>query len=76
VGVIRGLSLFDTHTSEPLYKMVEWMNTESDNFFTEMLTKTLAAEDCITAQGTTELGLNVIREFMHSTGFDTLSVIT
>jgi serine-type D-Ala-D-Ala carboxypeptidase/endopeptidase (penicillin-binding protein 4) len=70
----QGLTLFDTHTSEPLYTMVEWMNRESDNFFTEMLTKTLAAE-LYNTQGTTELGLNVIREFMHSTGFDTLSVM-
>ena len=71
---IKEMTLLDTHTSEPLYKLVEWLNRESDNFFTEMLTKVLAAEEYDT-QGNTELGLTVIKEFMHETGFDTLSVM-
>lgn len=70
----ENLVLIDTHTSEPLYRMVEWLNRESDNFFTEMLTKVLAVEEYDT-QGSTELGLNVIKEFMHNAGFDTLSVM-
>jgi serine-type D-Ala-D-Ala carboxypeptidase/endopeptidase (penicillin-binding protein 4) len=67
------LDVLDIHRSEPLHKMVQWLNRESDNFFTEMLTKTMAAET-FDVPGSTELGLQIIREFMHSTGFDTLSV--
>lgn len=63
----------DTHESPPLREMITWLNRESDNFFTEMITKTLAAEVYET-QGSTELGLQAIKEFMHSVGFDTLNV--
>jgi serine-type D-Ala-D-Ala carboxypeptidase/endopeptidase (penicillin-binding protein 4) len=69
----EGLKLFDTHTSVSVGSMVQWLNRESDNFYTEMLTKMLSVEK-FGIQGSTELGIGVIKEFMHSTGFDTLSV--
>lgn len=69
----RGLRKLDTHMSEPLYKMVERLNRESDNFMTEMLLKKLGST-VYNVQGTTELGLHVVKEFMHEMGFDTTSV--
>ncbi len=69
----EGLSVLDIHTSESVGRMVQWLNRESDNFYTEMLSKTMAAER-FGVQGSTDLGLKVIKDFMHTTGFDTLSV--
>jgi serine-type D-Ala-D-Ala carboxypeptidase/endopeptidase (penicillin-binding protein 4) len=69
----ENLQVLDSHVSVPLHEMVTWLNRESDNFVTEMLTKAIGAER-YNVQGTTELGLQMIREFMHATGFDTLAV--
>ncbi len=69
----ENLVLIAQHESRPLYEMIRWLNQESDNFFSEMLTKTLATE-VYNTQGSTDLGLQAIKEFMHSTGFDTLNV--
>lgn len=68
-----GLRILDIHISEPLHKIIEWSNRESDNFYTEMLLKTMASE-VYNVQGTTDLGLRVMKEFMHEMDFDTLSV--
>lgn len=65
--------LLHTHRSVPLKEMVRVLNRESDNFITEMLAKRAAVE-VYDVQGSTDLGLNVIRDFMHTTGFDTLNV--
>jgi serine-type D-Ala-D-Ala carboxypeptidase/endopeptidase (penicillin-binding protein 4) len=59
-----------SHTSEPLHKMVTWMNRESDNLFAETLTKKVG-NHVYNTQGNTEIGLQVIKEFMHETGIDT-----
>lgn len=67
-------TVIDTHISEPLSEMVKWLNTESDNFYTEMLLKTVAAERT-GLQGSTELGLEQLKEFMSSHRFDTTAVI-
>lgn len=72
-GMEEELTLLDTHVSEPLYKMVEWLNRESDNFYTEMLLKTMAAES-YGVQGSTELGLAILKRYMNKMGFDTLNV--
>ncbi|MEX2456608.1 MAG: D-alanyl-D-alanine carboxypeptidase/D-alanyl-D-alanine-endopeptidase [Balneolaceae bacterium] len=69
----RGFEEIDTHQSEPLHKMIKWMNRESDNFYAEMLLKTLAAEN-VGVQGSTELGLRVFKEYMNDMGMDTTSV--
>jgi len=66
--------LFDEHTSEPLSEIVKWMNRESDNFFAEMLLKTVAAEKYNT-EGSTELGLEIVKEFMNTAGLDSGSVV-
>ncbi|WP_069131283.1 D-alanyl-D-alanine carboxypeptidase/D-alanyl-D-alanine endopeptidase [Rhodohalobacter halophilus] len=64
------LELFATHQSPPLYELIYWMNRESDNLFAEMLAKKVAQKKYNT-QGTTELGLQVIKEHMHTAGIDT-----
>ena len=51
------------HTSEPLRTLIAWLLRESDNFYTEMLVKELAAST-LNTQGTTELGLELIQEYM------------
>ncbi len=68
-----GFEKIDTHQSAPLYTMIDRLNQESDNFYAEMLLKTLAAET-YDVPGSTELGLKVIKEFMHSNRFDTTAV--
>lgn len=68
-----GLERLHTHQSVPLSDMVTVLNRESDNFVTEMLAKNIASET-YNVQGSTELGLGLIRDFMQSAGFDTLSV--
>ena len=69
-----GFIPIDTHISGPLADLVSWLNVESDNFYTEMLLKTMAAE-IRGVEGSTELGLNVLKEFMHEHRFDTTTVI-
>lgn len=58
------------HTSVPLKKLLEQVNKESDNFYTEMLLKTMAAEH-FDAAGSTELGINLVKEFAASMKMDT-----
>ncbi len=65
-----GLTEIHTHTSEPLHRMITWLNRESDNLYTEMLAKKLGHKKYNT-QGTTELGIQAIKEFMQSMGLDT-----
>ncbi|MEX0994826.1 MAG: D-alanyl-D-alanine carboxypeptidase/D-alanyl-D-alanine-endopeptidase, partial [Balneolaceae bacterium] len=61
------------HESVPLRNMIEWKNKESDNFYAEMLLKTLAAET-YGVEGSTELGLEAVKQFMYSVGVDTSRV--
>lgn len=63
-----------THTSEPLSKLIEWTNKESDNFYTEMLLKTLAAEQT-GVPGTFENGIREVRTFLGELGVDTTYVV-
>ncbi len=65
-----GLRELASHTSRPLHDMITWLNRESDNLFTEMLAKKVGS-DAYNTQGSTDLGLQVIRDFMHSAGIDT-----
>ncbi len=58
------------HTSEPLAKLLEQVNKKSDNFYAEMLLKTIAAEHFNTI-GSTELGINLVKEFAASMKVDT-----
>ncbi|MDR8390393.1 D-alanyl-D-alanine carboxypeptidase/D-alanyl-D-alanine-endopeptidase [Aliifodinibius sp. S!AR15-10] len=61
------------HRSKPLAVLLNEVNTESSNFYTEMMLKTAAAEKYGT-QGSTELGISLVREFAHSMGMDTTDV--
>lgn len=69
----RGLRRIHTHISEPLHRMVGEINKESDNFITEMLVKYLGSK-VYNVQGTTDLGLQVIKEYMNELGIDTTAV--
>ncbi|MDX1637170.1 MAG: D-alanyl-D-alanine carboxypeptidase/D-alanyl-D-alanine-endopeptidase [Balneolaceae bacterium] len=58
------------HRSEPVSVLLTEINTESSNFYTEMMLKTAAAEKYGT-QGSTELGISLVKEFAHSMKMDT-----
>lgn len=70
----EGLPVLASHTSEPLSKLVEWTNKESDNFYTEMMLKTLAAEKA-GVPGSFENGIKEVRNFLGSMGIDTTYVV-
>lgn len=63
----------NTHRSKPLHTMIERLNRESDNLYAEMLLKTLVAEK-YGVPGSTELGLEIVKGFMHNNGFDSTAV--
>ncbi|WP_421774338.1 D-alanyl-D-alanine carboxypeptidase/D-alanyl-D-alanine endopeptidase [Gracilimonas sp.] len=58
------------HNSKPLSELINWINKESDNFYTEMILKTLSAR---TGQqpGSFEHGVKQVRKFAASIGLDT-----
>ncbi|HKK46095.1 MAG TPA: D-alanyl-D-alanine carboxypeptidase/D-alanyl-D-alanine-endopeptidase [Balneolaceae bacterium] len=62
------------HQSVPLRKLLKQVNKESDNFYTEMLLKTAAAEH-FDATGSTELGLSLVQDFADSMGMDTTKLV-
>ena len=63
-----------SHSSKPVSELVKWANKESDNFYTEMLLKTLAAvEQGI--PGTFENGIKEVRHFLADQNVDTNLVI-
>lgn len=72
----EGCSAFDcsvilaSHTSKPLSELVDWANKESDNFYTEMLIKTLAAEKQ-GIPGTFDNGIKEVRMFLAEQNVDT-----
>jgi D-alanyl-D-alanine carboxypeptidase/D-alanyl-D-alanine-endopeptidase (penicillin-binding protein 4) len=61
------------HKSKPLYELIEWTNKESDNFYTEMMVKTLAAEKGF-IPSTYESGINLIKTFLSKMDIDTAKV--
>lgn len=69
----NGMQLLDEHQSEPLHELIQWMNRESDNFYTEMFLKKVASE-VYDVQGSTELGLEMLKSYMHNMSFDTTQV--
>lgn len=70
----QGLPILASHTSEPLSKLIEWTNKESDNFYTEMMLKTLAAEKTGTP-GSFGNGIKEVRNFLGRMGIDTTYVV-
>ena len=61
------------HESEPLKNLLKEVNKESNNFYTEMLLKTAAAEHYQT-QGSTELGISLVKEYANSMQMDTTHI--
>lgn len=68
-----GMMLLDEHQSKPLHSLIQWMNRESDNFYTEMFLKKSVAE-VYDVQGSTELGLEMLKDYMAEMKFDTTLV--
>src|SRR5699024_12064079 len=58
------------HRSVPLAELLEEVNSESNNFYAEMLLKTAAAEHFHPA-GSTELGLRLMEDFAKKMGMET-----
>lgn len=71
---IAELKVIASHTSEPLSKLIEWTNKESDNFYAEMMLKTLDAEKTH-EPGTFEFGVQAVRDFLGGMELDTTYVI-
>jgi len=69
----ESLEVLAVHESKPLVRLLEWANKESDNFYTEMLLKTLSAEKR-GAPGNFEDGITLVREFLHNMQADTALV--
>lgn len=61
------------HRSVPLGKLITHTNKESDNFYTEMLLKTMAANR-FDAPGSTDLGLQMVKDFAQTMKMDTTSL--
>lgn len=70
---VEDLQRLATHKSKAISELIEWTNKESDNFYTEMMTKTLSAEKS-GEKGSFEDGISHIREFLFEIGLDTLHV--
>lgn len=69
----RDYTTLAVHESPPLKNLLREMNKESNNFYAEMLLKTAAAERYDT-QGSTELGISLIKDFAHHVGMDTTEI--
>ncbi len=67
------LTLLAQHESFPVSKIVQRLNRESDNFYTEMLTKSLAAYKLNTV-ATTETGLELVSDYLEELNMDTDSI--
>jgi D-alanyl-D-alanine carboxypeptidase/D-alanyl-D-alanine-endopeptidase (penicillin-binding protein 4) len=61
------------HLSRPISELIEWANKESDNFYTEMMTKTLSAQKS-EEKGSFEDGISHVREFLFEMGLDTMHI--
>lgn len=61
------------HRSKPIAELIEWTNKESDNFYTEMMTKTLSAQKS-GGKGSFEDGISHIRQYLFEVGLDTLHI--
>lgn len=62
-----------SHRSKPLGELINWLNKESDNFYTEMLVKKLSA-DTGDQPGSFKGGIDQVRTFLVDFGIDTAFV--
>ncbi len=67
-------TILASHTSKPVSKLIEWSTKESDNFYTEMLLKTLAAEKR-GIPGSFKQGIADVRDFLGRMQIDTNYVL-
>jgi len=65
--------VLERHESPPLKELLKEVNKESNNFYTEMMLKTAAAEHFQT-KGTTELGISLVKEYAFDMGMDTTKI--
>ena len=65
--------MLGSHTSVPLKKLINQINKDSNNFYTEMLLKTMAAER-FDAAGSTELGVSMVKDFAATMKLDTTDI--
>tara|TARA_R110002096_G_scaffold78670_3_gene185069 strand:+ start:1259 stop:2698 length:1440 start_codon:yes stop_codon:yes gene_type:complete len=63
-----------TQSSKPLAELIKWANKESDNFYVEMLLKTLAAEKK-GIPGSFDNGISEVRSFLAEQKLDTNFVL-
>lgn len=63
-----------SHRSFPVKDLLKQLNKKSDNFYAEMLLKAAAAERYNT-QGTTDLGVALVKEFARSRGLNTSNMV-
>ncbi len=61
------------HNSKPLSELINWINKESDNFYTEMILKTLSAK-AGQQPGSFEHGIKQVRKFAADIGLDTTHI--
>jgi serine-type D-Ala-D-Ala carboxypeptidase/endopeptidase (penicillin-binding protein 4) len=69
----RDYNILHSHKSPTVSEIIREKNQNSNNFYSEMLLKTVAAERFAT-EGSTELGLQAVKQFLHTTGVDTTMV--
>lgn len=67
------LTVLAVHQSQPIGELVAWANKESDNFYTEMLMKTMAAERRF-KPASFEDGIDEVRSFLGELNVDTTGV--
>lgn len=70
----RNAAALASHISKPLSVMVERINKESDNFYTEMILKTLGAEKQ-SNPGTFKNGIWEVKKFLSEQAIDTNDVV-
>jgi D-alanyl-D-alanine carboxypeptidase/D-alanyl-D-alanine-endopeptidase (penicillin-binding protein 4) len=67
---VSSLSVLAVHQSEPLSKIIARVNTDSDNFYTEMLLKS-AVYYGLNKTGDTYSGTRLVNSFLHKMEIDT-----
>lgn len=70
ISEMNELKLIAYHRSKPLSQMIQRVNKNSDNFYTEMLTKTISNK-IYGIQGTTQAGIQIIKEQLAQMDADT-----
>lgn len=70
---MEGTTIY-TYKSPPMDSLIKRVLTHSDNFYTEMLLKTVAAEEK-DEPGSTEKGIKLVRSYLADVGIDTTGLV-